>query len=76
MKATLKTYHYMHINGKITTMNHLKAFRKQHNLTQPAAAELLGYNVHTWRHYENGIRDTPKHVLRHIEHYNMIGVIK
>jgi DNA-binding XRE family transcriptional regulator len=57
-------------------MNELKQFRKDHGLTQEKAAELLGYNLWSWRSYETGRRDVPLHLLIVIEIYtDLKGVL-
>ena len=56
----------------IKQLSELLAFRLRHNLTQRSASELLGYGYESWASYENGRRPTPKHLLKHIEHYNQL----
>lgn len=48
----------------------LKNFRNTYNLTQKEAAKILGYGYDAWVSYENGRRDIPPHLLKHIELYN------
>ena len=59
--------------AKRDTRGILRAFRGMYNLTQPGAAELLGYTPASWRAYERGARPVPLHLLRHMRHYTALN---
>jgi len=53
----------------------IKQFRKQHKLTQAAAAKLLGYKLRTWQEYEQGRTRMPDSLVQHMKHYNELTKI-